>query len=151
MIALDSIDEKLVRLLGKNAQQSYEQLAKQLNISAATVRRRLRKLIQNNLLSIVGVVDPSDFGLPLGAVITIDVVHDKLESTLEELSKQPEIRWVATTTGRYDVIIGGRFRSLDSLSDFTLKVLGKMKGVRSSETFIQLKHIKGGQVRLLDS
>jgi Lrp/AsnC family transcriptional regulator for asnA, asnC and gidA len=148
MITTDSIDKQLVILLGQDARQSNEQLAKQLNISEATVRRRLRKLIQNDLLHIVGVVDPANFGLPIRVVITLDVIENKLESTLEEVNKQPEIRWVSTTTGRYDIIAGAGFPSLDSLSDFTSRVLAKMSGVKNSEMFILLKHKKGGYVHL---
>ncbi len=90
MSKIDPIDKRLVRLLEQDAQQSSETLAKQLNLSAATVRRRLRKLIRSDLLRIIGVVDPANFGFPLIAVITLDVSHDKVELAMEELSKQPE-------------------------------------------------------------
>jgi len=96
--------EQLVKLLGQDAQQNSETLARRLNLSAATVSRRLRKLIRSELLHIVGVVDPNNFGFPLAAVITLDVAHDKLESAMEALAKLPEIKWVSTTTGRFDII-----------------------------------------------
>jgi Lrp/AsnC family transcriptional regulator for asnA, asnC and gidA len=148
MYSTDSIDEQLVRLLGRDAKQSNEELAKQLNISSATVRRRIKKLTQNGVLHIVGVVDPGDFGLPQTSVIAIAVTPDKLESTIEELNKRPEIRWVTISTGRYDIIAGARFSSMDSLSDFKLKVLSKMDGVKDIEMFLVLKHTKGGLVTL---
>ena len=148
MYDTDSIDEQLVRLLGRDATQSNEELAKQLNISSATVRRRIKKLIQNGILRIVGIVNPGDFGLPQASVIAIAVTPDKLESTIEELNKRPEIRWVTTSTGRYDIIAGARFSSMDSLSDFKLKALSKMDGIKKIEMFIALKHTKGGHVTL---
>ena len=146
-MSINSIDQQLVKLLGQDAQQSAEQLAKKLNINAATIRRRIKKLIQNGSLHIVGVVDPAHFGLPLGAVITLDVAPDKLESTLEEIDEQPEIKWVVTTTGRYDIIAEARFSSLDALSEFNSRVLAKLDGVKNSETFIIL-NTKKGYVRL---
>ena len=148
MYNADSIDKQLVRLLGRDAKQSNEELAKQLNISSATVRRRMKKLIQNGMLHIVGVVDPGDFGLPQASVIAIAVTPDKLESTIEELNKRSEIRWVTTSTGRYDIIAGARFPSIDSLSDFKLRVLSKMDGIKDIEMFIALKHTKGVRVTL---
>ena len=144
MTKTDSIDEKIVRMLGQNGRQSSNQIAKQLNISAATVRRRIRKLVENDLLHFVGVVDPSDFGYPLPAVIAIDVVPDRLEITLEELDKQPEVKWIATTVGRYDIVAGLRFRSMDELSDFIAQTLPQIDGVKDSETFICLKGKKRG-------
>ena len=120
----DSMDKQLVRLLGQDARQNSEILAKQLNVSSATVRRKLRKLIQSGALHIVGVVDPAKFGLPLAAIIALDVAHEKLKTVLELLAKRSEITWVLTTTGRFDIIARGRFASTDDLSDF-LTVTGK--------------------------
>ena len=143
MSMIDSIDEQLVRLLGQDARQNSETLAKKLHLSAATIRRRMRKLIQNDLLHIIGVVDPKNFGVPLIAMITIDISHDKLVSTVETLSKLPEISWISTSTGRYDVIAMAAFSSTDALSDFMTKELPKLEGVKDSETFICLDSSKG--------
>ena len=139
----DSLDEQLVRLLGQDARQNSETLAKQLKKSSATIRRRLRRLLRNKLLRIVGVVNPADFGFPVAAVITLDVSHDKLASAMEGLASQPEIIWVSTTTGRFDIIAFGRFASTDSLSKFLTDQLSKMEGVRNSETFLCLDVKKG--------
>ena len=136
---IDSLDEQIVRLLGQNARQNSETLAKQLNLSSATVRRRLRKLIHSDLLRIVGVVDPASFGFPIIAVITLDAAHDKVELAIEELSKRPEVRFVSTITGRYDIIVIARFRSTDCLSKFLTKELPKLEGISDSETFICLQ------------
>ena len=145
----DSIDEHLVRLLGQDARQSSETLAKQLKLSSATVRRRLRKLIRDELIHIVGVVDPAKFGFPVSVVITLDVTHEKLESAIEALAKRPEIRWVSTTTGRFDIIALARLRSNNHLSEFITKVLSQLKGVRDSETFLCLGVEKGRYIQFI--
>jgi len=146
MSMLDSIDEQLARLLGQDARQNSETLAKQLKLSSATVRRRLRKLIRDDLLHIVGVVDPAKFGFPVAVVITLDVAHDKLELAMEALVKQPEIRWVSTTTSRFDIIALARFRSTNRLSEFMTKELAQLEGLKDSETFICLDVKKGRYV-----
>ena len=143
MNIIDSVDKQIVRLLGKDARQDSETLAKQLNISAATVRRRLRKLTQSGLLRIVGVVDPASFGFSTLVMITLDVAPDKVELATEKLSKRPEVRFVSTITGRYDVMAIARFRSTERLSEFMTKDLGKLEGLRDSETFVCLEVKKG--------
>ena len=147
---IDSVDEQIARLLGKDARQNSETLAKQLNLSAATVRRRLRKLIHSDLLRIVGVVEPASFGFPVIAVITLDAARDKLELVIEELSKRPEIRFVSTTTGRYDIIAIAQFRSTDCLSEFVTKELAKLEGIKDSETFVCLQVKKGRRTPLTE-
>ena len=139
----DSVDLKIVKLLGKDARLSSDTLAKQLNLSAATVRRRLRKLIENDLIRIVGTVDQSQFGFPLLAVITLDIEQSKLESALEEFAAQPEIRFASTITGRYDLLIVGRFRSNEHFSEFMRTKLATIEGLKNSETFICLDVKKG--------
>ena len=139
----DSVDKQLISLMGQDARQSSETLAKQLNLSSATVRRRLRKLTRSDLLHIVGVADPAKFGLPLAAVIALDVDHDKLESAMDELVSRPEIKWVSTTTGRFDMVAIAWFPSTDYLADFLKDELGKIEGVRDSETLVCLDVKKG--------
>ena len=134
----DSKDIQLVRLVMKDARQSSETLAKKLNLSAATVRRKLRKLIHNDMLRVVGLVDPDKFGFPLAVLIAFDVDQGKLDSALEALVKRPEISWVSSTTGRFDIIALARFPSTHNLSDFMTKELTQMEGVKNSETFICL-------------
>ena len=143
----DSIDEQLARLLGQDARQNSETLAKQLNMSSATVRRRLRKLIRDDLIRIVGVVNPTNFGFPVAVVITLDVVHEKSAAAMQALAGRPEVEWVSTTTGRFDIIAIARFRSNDNLSEFMTKVLAKLEGLRDSETFVCLNVEKGRLVQ----
>jgi len=83
-------------------------------------------------------------------VITLDVARDKVESTVEELSKQPEVRFASTTTGRYDIIVIAQFRSTECLSEFVTKKLGKLEGIGNSETFICLQVKKGLRIPLTE-
>ena len=149
MRILDSIDEQLARLLGENARQSSETLAKQLNVSSATVRRRLRRLIQDDVINIVAVADPIKLGFPVAVVLTLNVAHDKLETCIEALAKRPEIRWVSAITGRFDIIALGRLHSNNDLSEFMTKVLAQMEGLKDSETFLCLDVKKGRYIQFV--
>ncbi len=64
---IGQMDEQLVHLLQQDARQTSEVLAKKLNVSTTTVRRRMRKLIQSGFLRITAVVDPSKVGFSLPA------------------------------------------------------------------------------------
>jgi len=146
---MDSLDEKLLRLLGQDARQSSDALASKLKVSAATVRRRVRVLLRKDVLRIVGVVDPDKVGLSLAAVIALDVVHEKVEAVVQELASRPEIRWISTTTGRFDIVAVTRFRSTDELARFMQKEMAKLEGLRDSETFVCL-HVEKGRYVPLD-
>lgn len=140
---MDALDKRLIKILQKNARQSSEAIAKQLKVSPATVRRRVRKLIKENVLQIVAVVDPAKAGLPLSAVVAFDVEHNKLDSVLDSMSEQPEVVWASTTTGRFDICVLARFASTEDLSKFLEQRVTNIDGVTNSETFICLRTAKG--------
>ncbi|MFC1944076.1 Lrp/AsnC family transcriptional regulator [Chloroflexota bacterium] len=138
MYKLDTLDEQLIRLLEKDARQNSEDLAKQLNVSAATIRRRLKKLTKSEVVRITASVNPDRFGLPVIAVIALDVVPEKVQEIAQKLVEYTEVRWVSTTTGQFDIIIIVAFRSTHDLSEFTYSVVTGLEGLRRTETFICL-------------
>lgn len=138
---MDIIDTKLIRLLADDAKQSSEKLARKLHLSAATVRRRLRRLLSSGTVRILAISDPIKSGFPITAVIAFDVSHTGLDSALRELAAEPNILWAATTTGRFDIIALARFQTTEHLSDFVEKRVAKIEGVVGSETFVCLRRI----------
>jgi len=147
-ITVDSLDKQIAKQLAKDGRLSAEELAKRLKVSAATIRRRMDRLMKNDVLRIVGVVNPADFGYSIRAVLALNIINDKLESTIQELNKRPEIQWMATSTGRFNVLVATLFPSLDALSDFIVKVIPSFKGVKDVETYILLNQLKENFNRL---
>ena len=146
MHKMDSLDTQLIQLLGQDARQDSKTLAKELNTSSATVRRRLKKLLQSGILHIIGVIDPSEVGLSVNVIIAFKVAHDNLKAILDTLAGWREITWIATTTGRFDILARGRFTSTNELSEFLTEQVGTIKGVISSETFICMDVKKGREI-----
>ncbi len=138
MFKIDSLAERLINLLQKDAHRSSDVLAKQLKVSPATVRRRMKRLIQNGTMRIAAIVDPAKIGLPLAAMIALDVEHDKLDSVVDQLYKRPEVGWLSTTTGRFDIMALARFPCTEELSNFIQKEIAEIDGIRDSETFVCL-------------
>ena len=44
---MDRLDEKIIQILRDNGRISNAEIARDLNVSEGTIRRRIRKLIQN--------------------------------------------------------------------------------------------------------
>ena len=55
--SLDTTDKRLTKLLSVDAQDSVNQLAQKMQLSAPTVRARLRALVQKNALKVVGLLN----------------------------------------------------------------------------------------------
>ena len=140
---LNDLDLKLVRLLQRDARQSSEKLAKLLDVSPSTVRRRLKDLIGSGLVRIAGFIDPRKAGFPFIAFIGCNIAPGYLDSATQTLVKLPQVRLLGTAAGRYDAIAIAAFRSAEELSDFLQSELSKVDGLRGSETLICLEMKKG--------
>ena len=135
---IDLLDEELIKLLAQNGRESADKLAKKLKVTPSTVRRRMNELIKKKVIRIVAITDPKKAGYPLAAVIAYNVEHEKLDSAMKFLANLPEVTWVSTTTGRFDIISVQRFSSTDDLNDFINKVMSQIEGLKDSEAFICL-------------
>ena len=134
----DALDRKIMESLGKDAKRSNEQLAKELGVSTATIRRRLKGLLASDVMRVVAVFDPARVGFPVTVIMGFNVLHKNLNEAIETLAEWPEVKWVATTTGRFDIIVMCRFQSNDAFSEFIHQGLPRLEGLRASETFVCL-------------
>ena len=144
----NALDEQLIKLLQDDGRQSSNVIAKQLGVSSATVRRRIKKLVESGVLRIVGLIDPDKAGYPFVAVIAVDVAHDKLDEALKLMAARPEVIWVSATTGRFDIIAVAHFPSSGDFSSFLREELAKTDGIKDSETFLCL-HVEKGRYQYL--
>ncbi len=147
---LDALDNKLIKLLEQNAWQRSETLAKVLHVSSATIRRRLRRLIQKGVLRAVAIADSGTVALPLTAIIALNVAHQDINHVTETLAGLPEIIWCALTTGQFDVIVLAQFHSTEELHKFLQGTLPMIKSIKESETFVCLHVEKGRHLLSID-
>lgn len=138
---IDSLDEQLINLLVRDARQSSKVLAEQLCVSSSTIRRRVNKLIQQGVLRIVALPEPGKVGFSLRVIIAFNVAHEKLNAIMEALNSRSEVKALNATSGRFDIIAYMWFHSTDELFDFMENEIGKLEGIKNTETFICL-HVR---------
>jgi len=143
MSTLDKTDRQIVHLLEEDATRSSQSIAKMLSISPATVRRRIGKLTKNGVIRITAIVDPSKAGFYLMAVISLNVDPAVMDRVLTVLRTKKDIRWLAASAGRYNVIMLCRFNSTEDFHLFIQNEVAKLEGIESFETFICLSLEKG--------
>ena len=141
---LDEINSNLIKLLGQNAWQSSQALANVLHVSSATVRRRLRRLIQKEGLRAVAIADSSTVALPLTTVMALNITHENLVSAVKKLADLSEIIWCGLTTGQFDAIVLAQFQSTGELHEFLREKLSLIEGIKDSETFVCI-HVEKGR------
>ena len=135
----DELDLRIISYLQDTKTCSPAAIAAELGTSASTIRRRIHGLCNDNVIRMEWVADPIRVGLDIGAIIAVHVAPDSLHSVAEALLSRQEVTWVTLTTGRYDLLFSARFKNNAELLDFQANTLGRIDGVRDTETFIVLE------------
>jgi Lrp/AsnC family transcriptional regulator for asnA, asnC and gidA len=139
---LDRLDRKLIRLLQMDGRMPNNAIAQKLNISEYTVRRRLKRLLDNGIIRIVAVADPIDLGFEIAGNLKIHIDLKKTDQVLEQLKQIDALVWVALTTGGTDVDADFVVRSLKEFQELIFKRISKIDGVRSTETSLMMDLVK---------
>lgn len=135
---MDELDSKLISMLQRDGRASNAHLARQVGVSEGTVRRRLKRLIQEGIIQVIAMVDPQRVGQRTEALVAIQADPNKIEDVATHLAGLEEIQWVSATTGAYDVFVWVAVPSADELRTFLRQRVGTVAGVRRTETFVSL-------------
>jgi Lrp/AsnC family transcriptional regulator for asnA, asnC and gidA len=141
---MDLLDSQLIDILMQDANTSSSVLAKKLNVSSSTIRRRKENLLKQGMIRILAVPDWNKVGLPLAAIIALEVSSEKTDSVFKALSKYQNSTWIAVTSGRFNIVSLWRFGSTEELYKFIGKEISKLERIIRSEIFVGLyveKHL----------
>jgi len=141
---MDELDSKIIALLQDDGRASNAGIARKVGVSEGTVRRRLKRLIQEKFISVVALLDPGKMGYASEALIGVQVDPDKIDRVADDLAGLEEISWVAVTTGSFDIFCWATLHSSESLGIFLRTKVGTISGVRRTETFVNLAARKRG-------
>jgi Lrp/AsnC family transcriptional regulator for asnA, asnC and gidA len=137
MLTLDKIDWDIIALLNEDGRMSSAEIARRLgDIPARTVSHRVDGLIERGVIFIKAIVDPVVVGYPVLADVFIDVEPGRVREVAEKVAELPQVSYVACATGECDVSISVRVRDNEELFDFVAEKLGKIPGVRRTQTHL---------------
>ena len=135
---MDGLDSSIIEILRGEGRASNAGIARQVGVSEGTVRRRLKRLIDEEYIQVVALPDPIKMGLNSEALVGVQVDSDKVDEVADELAGLRGVGWVAVTTGPYDLFAWVTLESAEALGIFLRAELGTIPGVRRSETFVSL-------------
>ena len=138
MRKIDETGLRIIRLLQNDARQSNAAIARAIGVSEATIRRRIRLMVEDGSLSLQVVLNPSAFGFNTSAIVGIDVLPDLLDQAASSIAEREEVIFLGVSTGRYDLIAGVSVGTLDDLKFFLEAFLAKAPGIRKIETLLLL-------------
>mgnify|MGYP001551882883 CR=1 FL=1 len=135
---IDETNIDIIREL-KQGKKSFKKIADKLSITENTVRSRVNKLMEEEVLDICGLVDPAKIPGHRTVIIGINLSEMNLVEKGEEISRLRGVISVSVVTGRYDLLVSVFFKKGFGLLEFYTEEISKIDGVRSVETFVVYK------------
>ena len=130
MFQLDDKDKGILNMLQENSRTSYMRIARDLGISEATVRYRVKNLIDNGVINKFTVLlNPKKVGYFTTGILMVKIASDHFQKTSEQISDLTEAYHIFQNTGEYNIVAVVHAHDLEHLSDLRKRV-ELMQGVR---------------------
>jgi len=140
----DAVDRQIVAALQQDGRTSNVEIARQLGVSEATVRKRLDRMVSEDVIHITAIPNPSKVGLATVTFLTLGVDLAQLDRVTDHLARLPEVRAIYYTSGESDLIAEVWLASADALLHFLTQRIAAIPGIRSTATSHVLRTIKDG-------
>jgi DNA-binding Lrp family transcriptional regulator len=136
---LDDVDRRLLRLLAADGRISVNELANQAHISRAAAYARFDRLREHGVVTgFTATVDPEQVGLPVAALVLVNVDQPHWAQVREELQALPGLEFLAFTSGSFDMVLLVRVPDIHALRDVVLVRLHGLPHIRTTHTIFVL-------------
>lgn len=143
LLPIDDIDIRIMSELLENARRSNSDIAKDLDLSEATVRRRIKNLVDKGIIRGFSIfIDYRLIENTVKAYIHIKAQSDLIDKLVKKIGAHKRVIALYRVTGMYDLLCVSLFVGMPELQDFIDNYL-KMEGVREIDTQIIMTAYKG--------
>ena len=142
MSHIDELDAKIITILRPDGRRSNVEIARRLGVAEGTVRKRIDRLVREQIIQIGAWADPLKVGYPNYINMEMHVRLRDIEAIADQLATLPEIFFLGFCTGRSDIFAGGCFRSNDHFHEFMTKHLARIPGIQGISTSSITKIVK---------
>jgi Lrp/AsnC family transcriptional regulator for asnA, asnC and gidA len=140
---VDSLDRAILKLLQEDVRMSCSEMARRLGyVSARTVRNRIRRLLDKDIIALSAGAVPESLGYVLAADIYIDVETGKVMEVADTLCKLPEVYYVALISGESDISAACVATDVDALQTFITETIHSLPGVRKTRVYLLTRTLK---------
>ncbi len=134
---IDDTNKAIIKALS-DGRRPYSAVADELGITENTVRSRVNRMIDDGVLRITALIDPSMMPGIQVVVMGVKLKTMDLERKAKEFSALRGVFSASVVTGRYDLMVQLQLSEEDGLSllDFFKTELIKVAEVQEVETFV---------------
>ena len=138
-VELDETDREILRLLQADARTPFSEIAREIDMSSATVHDRVSRLEEAGVIrGYHADVDPSAVGYGVSALVGLRVQQGHEEESLSRLRAVDGVREIHLTTGEWDVVMRVYAENTDGLRDLMFEEIADTEGFDRSQTMVVL-------------
>ncbi|HEY8538709.1 MAG TPA: Lrp/AsnC family transcriptional regulator [Steroidobacteraceae bacterium] len=101
----DPLDERIIRQLQIDGRVSNREIARLLNVPASTVRERVNRMLNANMIRIGAVCEPTKLGLSLAGLGYLQIAAARIEEALRYLQSIEDLGIVTRISGPHNVLV----------------------------------------------
>jgi Lrp/AsnC family transcriptional regulator, regulator for asnA, asnC and gidA len=123
----------------RDGRKSFKKIAEEMGLTENTVRARVKKLTDEKVLEISGLVDAEAIRGHKLVMVGVKLQNMDLVKKGEAFSKLKGVVSVTVVTGRFDLILLVLLKEDFDLLEFYTEEVSRLKDVESVETFVVYK------------
>jgi Lrp/AsnC family transcriptional regulator, regulator for asnA, asnC and gidA len=140
---LDEVNLRILDILSQDASRPFVDIAKELEISDATVHIRVKRLQAAGILRKFTITtDSVQLGYDHLAFVGINISKDSVDEVLIALSQLDEILELHEMYGQFDLLVKIRARNLEEMRDILVNRIGRIPQIVNAQSMTVLKTIK---------
>src|SRR6266568_8315469 len=112
---LDDLDLRIIGQLQDDGRKPTTEIARALRVPRTTVARRIERLVRDKIATIGVFANGPKIGLPVHAMILLEVAPNKYDAVVSEVTKLDAVRWVGIMSGPFDLLIEAMLPSSEDL------------------------------------
>ena len=137
---MDKIDQKILSELTDDSSISIPKLSEKINVNSSVVYSRIKRLIKKKLIERFTIeINDKELGYGVKSLTGINMDSKQRDNVIQELFKIQGVREVSEVTGRFDILVTLYAENLGEMYRIVSDNIGKIEGVISSESFIEMK------------
>lgn len=153
-VVLDTVDRRILEVLQKNGRITFDELAREVQLSSSAALRRVRRLEEAGVIAgYAAVVPPEQVGLNLTAYINVRLdkrpdshKRQPMDQFSAAVQAWPEVAECVALTGEVDYLLQVVVQDMAHYTRFVMDTLLRHPGVKDCRTSFVLDRIKARSV-----
>jgi DNA-binding Lrp family transcriptional regulator len=145
---LDAFDVAILGILQRDASTPQRVIGEAVNLSAAAVQRRIRRMERTGIIqATVAVIDPARVGHALTIFVEVELISEtaeQIDAVKQEFAALPEVQQCYYVTGEADFVLVMVVPSMSAYEALTRHLFFGNNNVKRFRTFVAMDRVKVG-------